>query len=108
LYFGTDRTGMVAYCIEALLGVSETDIVRDYLYSNFGKIGGSRSISTIRSRYPKLIKDYDGKTLQEKTYRFLNEYVGGLVAKSGGAKCAEHDFLLRRENPVYTDRQDVL
>ena len=73
---GTDRTGMVAYCIEALLGMSETDIIRDYLYSNFGKIGGSRSVSTIRSKYPKFIKNYDGKTLQEKTYKFLNEYVG--------------------------------
>ena len=73
---GTDRTGMVAYCIEALLGMSETDIIRDYLYSNFGNIGGSRSISTIRSKYPKFIKNYTGETLQEKTYNFLNEYVG--------------------------------
>jgi hypothetical protein len=73
---GTDRTGMVAYCIEALLGMSETDIIRDYLFSNFGNIGGSRSVSKIRSKYPRFIKDYDGETLQEKTYRFLNEYVG--------------------------------
>lgn len=73
---GTDRTGMVAYCIEALLGMSETDIIRDYLFSNFGKINSSRSVSTIRSRYPKFIKNYDGRTLQEKTYKFLNEYVG--------------------------------
>lgn len=73
---GTDRTGMVAYCIEALLGMSETDIIRDYLYSNFGNIGGSRSVSSIRSKYPKFIKNFDGKTLHEKTYRFLNEYVG--------------------------------
>ena len=73
---GTDRTGMVAYCIEALLGMSETDIIRDYLYSNFGNIGGSRSVLTIRSQYPIFIKNFDGKTLQEKTYRFLNEYVG--------------------------------
>lgn len=73
---GTDRTGMVAYCIEALLGMSETDIVRDYLFSNFSEIDTSRSIATIRSKYPKFIKNYDGKTLQEKTYKFLNEYVG--------------------------------
>ena len=73
---GTDRTGMVAYCIEALLGMSETDIIRDYLYSNFGSIGGSRSVSSIRSRYPLFIKNYDGTTLQEKTYRFLNEVAG--------------------------------
>ena len=73
---GTDRTGMVAYCLEALLGMSETDIIRDYLYSNFGKIGGPRYVSTISSLYPQFIKNFDGKTLQEKTYRFLNEYVG--------------------------------
>ena len=73
---GTDRTGMVAYCIEALLGMSETDIIRDYVFSNFGNIGGSRSVSTIRSKYPKFIKNYDGETLQEKTYNFLNEYIG--------------------------------
>ena len=73
---GTDRTGMVAYCIEALLGMSETDIIRDYLFSNFGKINSSRSVSTIRSRYPKFIKNFDGETLQEKTYNFLNEFIG--------------------------------
>ncbi len=73
---GTDRTGMVAYCIEALLGMSETDMIRDYLFSNFGNIGSSRAISRIRSKYPKFIKNYDGETLQEKTYRFLSEYVG--------------------------------
>lgn len=73
---GTDRTGMVAYMLEALLGMSETDIIRDYLYSNFGNIGGSRSISTIRSKYAKVVKNYDGATLQEKTYRYLNEVVG--------------------------------
>ncbi len=73
---GTDRTGMVAYCIEALLGMSETDMIRDYLFSNFGNIGSSRAISKIRSKYPKFIKNYDGETLQEKVYRFLSEYVG--------------------------------
>ena len=73
---GTDRTGMIAYCIEALLGMSETDIIRDYLFSNFGSIGSSRSVSSISSSYPKFIKNFDGRTLQEKTYRFLNEYIG--------------------------------
>ena len=120
---GTDRTGMVAYCIEALLGMSETDIVRDYLYSNFGKIGTSRSISTIRSRYPKLIKDYDGKTLQEKTYRFLNEYVGvpkeqldevirlNLIPRDDTVRgmpiAAEEELLGMKEDGRYYLTQDV-
>lgn len=120
---GTDRTGMVAYCIEALLGMSETDIIRDYLYSNFGSIGGSRSISTIRSKYPKFIKNYDGETLQEKTYRFLNEYVGvpeeqldavirmNLIPRGDSAVgepiSSEADFLNMRQDGRYYLSRDI-
>lgn len=120
---GTDRTGMVAYCIEALLGMSETDIIRDYLYSNFGSIGGSRSVSSIRSRYPKLIKNYDGKTLQEKTYRFLNEYIGvpteqldavirlNLTPRDDAVRgepiSSQEDFLAMREDGSYYLTKDM-
>ena len=120
---GTDRTGMVAYCIEALLGMSETDIIRDYLYSNFGNIGGSRAVSTIRSKYPKFIKNFDGETLQEKTYRFLNEYVGvpkdqldevirlNLIPRddtvSGQPISSEKDFLAMKDDGTYYLAKDI-
>lgn len=120
---GTDRTGMVAYCIEALLGMSETDIIRDYLYSNFGSIGGSRSVSSISSRYPKLIKNYKGETLQEKTYRFLNEYIGvpaeqldavirlNLIPRDdtvqGEPIFSQDDFLAMKENGRYYLAKDI-
>lgn len=120
---GTDRTGMVAYCIEALLGMSETDIIRDYLFSNFGKIGGTRSVSTIRSKYPKFIKNYDGETLQEKTYRFLNEYVGVPTEQldavirlntiprddtiQGEPISSQEDFLSMKDDGVYYLARDI-
>lgn len=68
---GTDRTGYVAYLINAFLGVSEDHLWRDYLFSNFGNIGGKRSISSIENNYPALIKQYKGDTLQEKAKNYL-------------------------------------
>lgn len=35
---GTDRTGMVTYLLNALLGVSDHDLYVDYMFSNFGVI----------------------------------------------------------------------
>jgi len=68
---GTDRTGYVAHLINAMLGVSEEHLWRDYLFSNFGNIGGKRSKNTIIDSYPKLIKEQEGKTYQEKATKFL-------------------------------------
>ena len=67
---GTDRTGMIAFLINALLGVSEEDLYRDYLYSNFANIGGSRNPSTIKT-YINTVKYSEGETLAEKTKSYL-------------------------------------
>lgn len=69
---GTDRTGMIAFLINALLGVSEEDLYRDYLFSNFANIGGNRTPSTIKG-YIDTFKYSDGKTLAEKTKSYLIE-----------------------------------
>lgn len=63
---GTDRTGLFAFLINGLMGVSEDDLYRDYLFSNFGKINGSRNISGIQNTYIKTVKGYGGETLSEK------------------------------------------
>lgn len=62
---GTDRTGLFAFLVNGLLGVAEEDLYRDYLFSNFGKIGGARSVNNIRS-YVDTAKSYEGDTLCEK------------------------------------------
>lgn len=73
---GTDRTGFVSYILEGLFGMNEEDMLRDYLFSNFGNIGGSRSISSISSKYPLIFKAYHGRNLSDKIYNYLTEIVG--------------------------------
>lgn len=73
---GTDRTGLFSFLINGLLGVSEEDLYRDYLFSNYGKINGSRSISGIQSSYLSTIKGYQGESLSEKIKNCLIELVG--------------------------------
>lgn len=69
---GTDRTGQIAYLVNALLGVSEADLCKDYLFSNFGKIGGQRHPSGLEdSVYYQSVAAAEGSTLQEKAYNCL-------------------------------------
>lgn len=68
---GTDRTGMVAMILNALLEVKTEEIYRDYLFSNFGNIGGSRSTSAI-DNYISTFNTYNGSTLKEQVISFLN------------------------------------
>lgn len=67
---GTDRTGLICFLINALLGVSEEDLYRDYLFSNFGNIGGSRSYSIIDT-YIMNISSAQGDSLADRTYNYL-------------------------------------
>ena len=67
---GTDRTGVVAFLINALLGVSKEDLYRDYLFSNFGLIYGMRNPSTIDDYINKVTSD-ETKTLAENTRAYL-------------------------------------
>lgn len=69
---GTDRTGMIAYILESLLGVSEEDRYNDYLWSNFADIGGNRAITGVtHSEYYKDMQKQKGKTDSEKAYNLL-------------------------------------
>ena len=68
---GTDRTGMIAYLLNGLLGVSEDDLYYDYLFSNFGRIGGLRTAGSISNNYVATIKYTDGDTLPQKISNYL-------------------------------------
>lgn len=74
---GTDRTGMAVYLLNALLGVAEEDLFRDYLFSNFGLI--ALPSPQVSDPHPKTLADlttgkgaaarvaeYDGETLKQK------------------------------------------
>lgn len=73
---GKDRTGCMAYLVEALCGMEEEYLYRDYLFSNFAKISGMCEVSDIDNKYGATIKQYSGTSLQEKTYNYLNQVIG--------------------------------
>ncbi|MBP5177411.1 MAG: tyrosine-protein phosphatase, partial [Clostridia bacterium] len=93
---GTDRTGYIAYLLNGLLGVSKDDLVRDYLFSNFGKIGGARSESNIVP-YVTAINNCEGGTLSEKVEKYLTGVIGVPKAHLDSIK----DILI--EEHSYTD-----
>lgn len=67
---GTDRTGGIAFFINALLGVSKDNLYYDYLFSNFGNIGSMRR-DTIMDSYIYEMEKYPGSSLSEQTRNFL-------------------------------------
>lgn len=69
---GTDRTGLISFFVNGLLGVSENDLYLDYIFSNFGKIGSSRSVYQV-AKYINMVQDYNGDTLSDKIYTYLTE-----------------------------------
>ena len=73
---GTDRTGLISWLVNGLCGVSETDLWRDYLFSNFGTIDGSRTRAKNEDVYVNQIKAKSGANLAEKTYNFVKDYFG--------------------------------
>ena len=68
---GTDRTGMIAFLINGLLGVDINDLYRDYLFSNFGDIGGDRDFMGITFNYVATIQNTKGGNLSEKIQNYL-------------------------------------
>lgn len=66
---GTDRTGVICFLLNGLLGVSEQELYQDYLFSNFGYIHGVRTSSAIKD-YLKQVKYY-GNDTSEAIYNFL-------------------------------------
>jgi hypothetical protein len=75
---GTDRTGMLAFLVNGLLGVSEDDLYRDFLFSNFAEIGKMRTPSVIVD-YKDTVASASGTTLAERIESYL---IGAGVEKS--------------------------
>ena len=67
---GTDRTGMMSFLLNGLLGATEEQLYRDYLFSNFGNIGSSRDNWAIGS-YLGYVNKCEGNTLAERIYNYL-------------------------------------
>ncbi|MCR5584049.1 MAG: tyrosine-protein phosphatase [Lachnospiraceae bacterium] len=70
---GTDRTGLVSFMLNGLLGVAEEELYIDYAFSNFGKIGSLRKYEEIRESYVSVIKQFPGASLSEQIENYLKE-----------------------------------
>ncbi len=72
---GTDRTGFICFLLESLLGAETEYIYRDYLFSNFGTIGGERDSSAINN-YIKSISKMGKDSMSDNAYAYLNTVIG--------------------------------
>ena len=79
---GTDRTGMIAYLLNAYLGVNEVNLYFDYLFSNFGLIALPNAYSsdptyktlsdlTKPTGAAGIVSSFAGNTLSEKAKNCL-------------------------------------
>ena len=66
---GLERTGTICYLLEALLGMSEVDLMKEYQLSAMYH-GELWSLNQMNEFIGKL-KSYDGETIQEKTENYL-------------------------------------
>lgn len=67
---GTDRTGLVAFLILGLCGVSEKDLYRDFIFSVFGKIDKVPEVARLTG-FLDSVKKAEGKTLADKIETYL-------------------------------------
>ena len=78
---GKDRTGGLAYVVEALLGMDEESMFRDYLFSNFASAMDYHMVPTgITGNFGKTLAEYEQEdttlSLAQRTYDYLKNVVG--------------------------------
>ena len=75
---GTDRTGALAYLLGAMMGMSEEDLMLDYLFSDMAYIGNPVKATTINGEgfYIQGIANSEGESYSEKAKNYLVNTVG--------------------------------
>lgn len=71
---GTDRTGMLAYLLEGLCGVNETDMLKDYLFSNYGNIGEEKTVQNSKNKFVIQLGengDFSGETTVKRVENYF-------------------------------------
>ncbi len=68
---GTDRTGMMAFVINGLLGASYEQLNYEYMFSNLGNIGRGRKTWDLFLYRTNHINRCAGDTFAERTYNYL-------------------------------------
>ena len=71
---GCDRTGTLIFLLLGVLGVSESDLAKEYELSSFSVIGSGRRRNSTTYNYSGMvtaIKEYTGATLKDKMENFF-------------------------------------
>ena len=91
---GTDRTNLIAFILNGICGVAESDLYYDYVFSNLGLINATRPASQIQAsdHYVTAFKKLEGETLADKLRTYL---------RSIGVTDAEMDSIIEifRQDP---------
>lgn len=74
-HIGADRTGTLGVILEGLLGVSESDLYRDYELTSFSYYETHRYKENIDGIL-EYINTLDGETLMDKFYTYVNKELG--------------------------------
>ena len=72
---GRDRTGTLAFLLEGVLGMSKSDIYKDYELTNFSYFDTPCSKGQLDDMFTT-IEALDGETLEQKFRTYLNKYFG--------------------------------
>ena len=99
---GRDRTGTLAFLLEGLLGMSKSDIYKDYELTNFSYWGTPCSKSQLDAMF-EVVEATAGTTLEMKFRRYLNSYFGLTTASLNAFK---EKMLAEEEDPDGLQRID--
>lgn len=72
---GRDRTGTLAFLLEGVLGMSKSDIYKDYELTNFSFFNTPCSKGQLDEMFTT-VEAYDGETLEQKFRTYLTTYFG--------------------------------
>ncbi len=72
---GRDRTGTLAFLLEGVLGMSKSDIYKDYELTNFSYWGTPCSKGQLDAMFAT-VETYEGETLEQKFRSYLKSYFG--------------------------------
>ena len=75
--YGADRTGIVTFFLEALLGMSQEDMTRDYLWTQFTQGRSVKITEAEGAEFPQWIKktnNCQGTTFADKMENHLESF----------------------------------
>ena len=100
-HIGADRTGTLAFLIEGLLGVSESDIYKEYELTTFSYLDTHRYKENVDGLF-EYINTLEGATLTDKFYTYCHTELG-LTAKEIA------DFRMKMLGTIYpTDVKNLV